>query len=533
MRFELDLAALDALPSDQRRKALAVLRKQSEAHKRNPLWRFDPLDPNGTGIPHVKQHEWMSAHGAAKRLFLGGNRSGKTTAGVVADIIDACDVEAVPPHLQRYKRWHDPIQMFLVAVDNRAIQTIHLPKFREWCPRDQLVGGTVDRALDKELMRLNFKNGSWIQFMTQRMEVDAFAGASLHRVHFDEEPLYDHGRDIYNECLARLIDHGGDMLITMTPLLGMTWLYDELYLPWERVVGPMTDSGWAERQLDERHRERIFIAKVDMDDNPTLNAEGKAIALAAMSTEEQRSARKAGRFVSFSGKVYDRFDQSVHVIPDAEARKALEPENLQRLAVGVDPGFRHMAGIVYVARTAEQLVVVAELPLKETIIAEVCKRIHLLNDELRVRPHLYPADPAILKRDSQTGKSDQVAFIEAGIPAFPGQNDVRPGINAIRGLLEVNPDTGAPGLVIAASCVELIEEFNRYRWVQPKRTEHAPREQPVKRDDHLLDALRYAIMALPRPEPRPTIDDRPRLARLIDEELEAIRTERHAFSEYV
>jgi hypothetical protein len=89
---------------------------------------------------------------------------------------------------------------------------------------------------------------------------------------------------------------------------------------------------------------------------------------------------------------------------------------------------------------------------------------------------------------------------------------VRPGINVIRGLLERGE------LLIAASCTELVEEFTRYRWVQPKRSEHAPRDAPVKRDDHLLDALRYAVMSLPRPEAVIHADRRPVAERLMDEE---------------
>lgn len=517
-RFQIDLEALNALPADKRRKAIRLLKEHYDAHSRNALYRFDPLDPNGTGIPHIKQHRWLLAHDADRRVFIGGNRSGKTTAGVLADIIDCCDREAIPPHLLAYKRWNRPIQMYCVAVDGRTLETVQLPKFREWTPRDQLVGSSFDKAFDKTLQRLNFKNGSWIQFMTQRMEVDAFAGASLHRVHFDEEPLYEHGQEIFRECVARLIDHGGDLLITMTPLLGMTWLYDRIYLPWERQMGSATE-GYAKFEMDEGAMS-VYLAKVDMDDNPTLDRRGKALALAEYDTEEQRLARKAGKFVSFSGLIYDAFDKGRHVIPDSQARQAIEPKNLQRLAVGIDPGFRHMAGVVWVARTEKQLVVISELALSETIIGEVCKQIHLRNEALGCQPHLYPADPAIAKRDAQTGKSDQLAFVEAGVPVFPGINDVRPGINVIRGLLERDE------LVIAASCQTLIEEFGRYRWVQPKRSEHAPREQPVKRDDHLLDALRYAIMALPRPEiPKPR-DTRPAVQRLIDEEQRLIEKRR-------
>lgn len=523
-RFQIDSAALEKLAPAERRKALRLLKELHEGHRSNPLWRFDPLAPSGSKVPHVKQHDWLSAHDADIRVFLGGNRAGKTTAGVAADIIDCCDADVIPPHLMPYKRWHQPIQMYLVAVDARTLETVQLPKFREWTPSSQLVGSSFDKAYDKTLQRLNFKNGSWVQFMTQRMEIDAFAGASLHRVHFDEEPAHEHGKSLYTEAITRLIDHGGDVLMTLTPLLGMSWFYDDIYLPWEREQ-PSADQGYATQEMrtdDGVFEKKTYLVKVDMDDNPTLDARGKAMALAAYQTKEEREARKSGRFVSFAGLVYDNFSRERHVIPEEVALSALEPETLQRLAVGIDPGFRHMAGVVWVARTQRKLIVVSELALKETIISQVAKEIHLRNHTLGAAPAMYPGDPACLKRDPQTGKSDQLAFIEAGVPIFPGINDVRPGINVIRGLLERGE------LLISASCTTLIEEFGRYRWVTPKRSEHAPRDQPVKRDDHLLDALRYAIMALPRPEIPPEVDRRPAVERLLDEEMALLERQRRA-----
>lgn len=513
VRHYLDLEALEALPPDKRRLALDFLKQQHRGHQNNPLWRFDPLDPNGCGIPHTKQHQWLAAHTTPdgrrtkRRIFIGGNRSGKTTGSIVADIIDCIDRDAVPPHLQQYKVWEPPVKMFLVVVDNRNAETVAIPKLRDWCPKDQLQGGSFARAYSKELNRLHFKNGSWIQVMTQKMEIDAFSGADLHRVHFDEEPLYDHGRAIYSECMARLIDHNGDMLLSMTPLLGMTWVYDELFLPWQRQVGEAAESGFAEVQDAP-----TYMTLVEMDDNPTLDPEGKAATMATFKTEEERQARMRGRFVSFSGRIYDGFDPSVHILPDADIMERVLSPRCQMKVVGLDPGFRHQAGAVWVAMDDEGVYVFSELGLQETIVGSVANQIHLRNQALELVPDLYVADPAIMRRDHQTGKSDRDAYAEAGIYTALGVNDVRPGINVIRGLIAEGK------FFMAASCTELKEQFIRYRWVTPKRSEHAPRDTPVKRDDHLLDALRYAVLSLPLPEARQVRDTRPRHQRLMDAE---------------
>jgi phage terminase large subunit len=52
-------------------------------------------------------------------------------------------------------------------------------------------------------------------------------------------------------------------------------------------------------------------------------------------------------------------------------------------------------------------------------------------------------------------------------------------------------------LFIQNNCTHLIDELQKYRWKKPPRTGEDGREAPVKRDDHLMDALRYAVMSRP------------------------------------
>lgn len=521
-RFEFDQAAFDALPPDERRAALRAMAEMAGGHRDNPLWRFDPLDPNGSGVPHWPQHRFLSSwHQGDKlmkyRLFVGGNRSGKTTGGDVADIIDCIDRDAVPPHLQAYKRWEPPISMYLVAVSQRAVEQIHLPVFREWCPKGQLVGNSVDKAMNKEFSILHFKNGSRIQFMTQKMEVDVFQGTALHRVHFDEEPLYDHGFDIYTECMQRLVDYNGDCLLTFTPLNGMTWVYDKLYFPWlQQQDDASTNEGFADLDVGP-----IYLTTVSQDDNPTIDEDGKAAAMAAAKTDEERQARKLGRFVSFAGKIYDDFSTSRHLVPDEEVLDRIHGKP-QIVLGGLDPGFRHMAGVLWGCLDEDGLWVYPELALERTVIGDVCREVAVTESSLKLPKVVFMADPAIAKIDAQTGKTDQQAYHEAGMLTRASNNDVRAGINAIRGLLAQDR------LHIGAGCDVLIEQFNRYRWRKAGRAEDDAPERPVKRDDHLLDALRYLVMALPIIEVEPAADNRSRMQRLLAADVQRSRVTKDA-----
>lgn len=519
-RFDFDQAAFDALPPDLRRKALQAMAEMAGGHKTNPLWRFDPLNPNGIGTPHWPQHRWLSAWRTPEgrnvkfRLMAGGNRSGKTTAGDVADIIDACDREAIPPHLQAYKRHDPPNHGYLVAVSQRAVEKIHLKKFMEWCPKDQLVGNSLSKAFNKEYSTLHFKNGSTISFLTQNMEPEVFQGTDLDWIHFDEEPLYDHGLELFTESMQRLVDRNGDVRLTFTPLNGMTWVYDKLWLPWamQQPDKEASNFGYATTEFNG-FQFPVYCEMVEQDDNPVIDDEGKAAALAMARNDEERAARQSGRFVSFAGKIFDGFSRSKHIVPDDAVFDRYRSGHLQAFLGGLDPGFRHMAGVIWVGLDDDGVWVGPELGLAQTVIADVAKEIQVTQLTHDLRSTIFLADPAIAKIDAQTGKTDQQAYAEAGILTRPANNSVRHGINAIRSLL------GADRIHVAASCEVLIEQFNRYRWKSTGRSEDDAPDRPVKRDDHLLDALRYAIMALPIPEVVGAADERTKLERLLSQDL--------------
>lgn len=490
----VDIAALQGLPPREREIAEKELLALERAYQRNPLLAY---------APHPKQIEFHAPPHPPLRALFGGNRSGKTHSVVVDSVIQAVDRDFVPGHLAAYRRWEPPFYCRFVTPDlTNTLEGVVLQKLREWCPVDQLKGGSFDRAWDKVLRMLRFKNGSWFQFFSNDQDRDKFGGAALHRVVYDEEPR----ADIRQECLMRLIDYGGEELFALTPLSGMSWLYDDVYEPWER--GELQDG-------------RVVV--VDMDDNPHLDEIAKTRVLQGLSLEE-RQARKSGRFVHFAGLVYPQFSRARHVIPTPQTLQI--PPGAEVFA-GIDPGVRHMAAVLFAYLDEDDhLVVFDEVALQGHTVAQVCKEIHARNVRWKVQPRWYVIDPAAKNKSHQTGRSDQQEFADHGIYTIPGQNSVSAGINRVKERID------ADRLHVMAHCSELRGEFKRYRWVSnSSRTEDDARERPVKRDDHLLDALRYIVMQRPlAPEaliPKQTMTMKDRLLRASLERLRFPRTPEH------
>lgn len=511
--YEVNRAALERLSPSERKATQDRIAAYARAHKENPLWHFQP---------HYRQIQFLGSRDPIK-LFLGGNRSGKTTCGIVDDLIQAVDRDALPPHLQQFKFWEPPFKCRVIVPDfTQTLQGVTLMKLREWAPLHQLAGGSFDEAYDARDHMLWFANGSFFQFMTFEQALDKFQGADMDRIHYDEEPP----ERIRRENQMRLIDRDGQEMYTMTPLSGMTFTFEAFYEPWEKLQAPGFEEDQSLEQVSvELPQGRTTVVTVDMDDNPHLNeaAKRRIIEDPTMSNEE-RQARKKGRFISFAGLVYGlSFRKEQNVVVDVGPPRETEDGTVGGVPVGadvfvgIDPGIRHMAAVVWCWLTPEnEMVAFDELAIKDETIAEVCQQIHLKNAQWKVIPRWYVIDPASRNRTAQTGRSDQMEYADHGIYALPGQNAVPTGISRVKALFENawrqitqfirtpgDLPSDPPSLYVSERCDTLLEQLKRYRWAAPSRSEDDPKERPVKRDDHLLDALRYVVMSRPTPPEKP------------------------------
>ena len=107
---------------------------------------------------------------------------------------------------------------------------------------------------------------------------------------FDEETP----RDIWEECFVR-VEAGRKLyrILTMTPVMGMTWVYDELYLN--------TDNP------------NVHLVTATWQDNPWLTKEQKE-EMARGLTEQALQVRREGKFIRLTGLVCPWFDRGVHVV---------------------------------------------------------------------------------------------------------------------------------------------------------------------------------------------------------------------------
>lgn len=420
--------------------------------------------------PHEKQVRFHKSP-AKKRLYIGGNRSGKTVAGTVEDIY-----YLQGRHPDR-KVPEPPVRGRVVCVDwTYGIGQIIIPKFKQWIPPSLLIDGSWDRSYSASDKVLTCSNGSTVEFMTYEQDVDKFAGTSRHFVHFDEEPPYP----IWNENLMRLIDVNGDAWLTMTPVMGMTWVYDKLYEPGLAQV-PGSD---------------IDVIIVDMTENPYLPVDAAVKFLAGLD-EDERKARAHGQFVQIGGLVYKTFNKNDHVIPVADPKTF--PRGTE-FYMSMDHGYNNPTAWLWHAVLPDSTVITFDEHYKSEMIVEE----HVA--AIKAKGKYYETatilgDPAIAQRSGINGTSIQTEYAERGVYIGLGNNDVVTGVNKVNSYFKTNPKTGKPYWQITENCVNLVSELQRLRWKtyssQKAQYDNNRREEIHKKDDHACDSARYFFSIMP------------------------------------
>lgn len=452
------LTYLSELPSDKKELIAPDLLALYELREQNPLMFFEP---------YPKQSEFLSSKSFMKAFF-GGNRAGKTSIGIVDDLIQCCDRSVIPEALQKYKRWEPPFYCRIVSPKFGINEGVVLDKLRDLCPKSQLHSGSFDKAYDKVHRKLRFQNGSWIVFNTADQDRDAHAGVKLHRVHFDEEPEGEHGFEIFKENRNRLADFfpESQAMFTMTPLFGLSWTYDEVY--------------------ERREDPDVFCIVASMLDNPYIPKEFVEQQLSGLSREE-RQALVEGKFVHFHGRVLEGFSDEHLVDPPSRS-------HIRRLStyVGIDPGITQ-GGVIWCGFDRDNhLLVFDEYYPKDKDIPSIAAKIRETNKLWDIEP-IYVIDPSARNRQLTNLESVQGEFYRQGIYPIAGQNDRLAGILQLRARLE------AKTLLIARNCQALRDEIKRYVIARDEETERlkakgAPGTFATMGADHLIDPLRYVAM---------------------------------------
>lgn len=413
---------------------------------------------------HKKQ---IAFHKCKKRnrWVFGGNRSGKTECGAVEVVYLACGNHP-------YKK-NKLTSGWVVSLSRQVQRDVAQRKILEYLPASciekiVMVSGGQDSAengiIDFILVRSQVGGISKIGFKSCDQGREKFQGTSLDYVWFDEEPPYD----IYLECKMRVLDRCGEIFGTMTPLKGLTWVYNTIY-------------------LNDKNDNEIWYETMEWADNPFLSKKEIESMTKSLPAEEIES-RRYGKFMQNGGMVYSEFDENVHVIEPFEVPMEWQDN------ISIDPGLHNpLSAHFYAVDYDGNVYVVAEHYQAQKTVeyhAEKIKKIARdLNWKTDSKGFLRAIIDSAAKQKTLASEKNVVElFYENGILVNPQvDKDMFAGISTVKSYLKTAD--GSTRLFIFKNCVNLIREIKNYWW--------GDGDLPIKKDDHALDELRYYLMTKP------------------------------------
>lgn len=392
------------------------------ARRRNEekIYYFTPNSQN--------QYNYLIGNELTK-FYLTGNRHGKTTAMVVDKILKALGEHP----LQKAGLFpKPPLQIRIVCTDfSSGIEKVVEPILLDWYPKDKVEKYKFN---DKILV---FKNGSYIELMSNEQDLNKFFGASRTIVSCDEETK----KEIWDENKKRVLDQGGWMEITMTPDIkkGLTWTYNELLLK---------DGEDGIRV----YRGTTYDNKDNIPEQALKDWESKL-------TKDEKEVFIYGNYLPLSGFAVTLIPEW-HIIPPLQVR----PQSWLRLRsidVGgsgdsASPTACLWASIENKGDTFIMHIEDEYEGWKKTITENAGK----IKDKTKYTIYQSFIDPISgKKRSLDSGKRVMDSYRDAGIYTVAGLVNVELGLNNINELMLFNDKIQSVRLKVHSNCVGLIQEM--------------------------------------------------------------------------
>ena len=469
-----DPARLMRLSREQKEELIALVERKQQIASRTKIRTYYPEVGPLSRDKYTKHMEFFEAGKAHReRLMLAANRVGKTEG--VGGYEMALHLTGQYPSWWKGRRYDKAIRAWAAGDTGKTVREILQSKLLgpvgAWgtglIPGDsisRIVRGTGGVADTVEIVYVRHVSGtdSMLIFKSYDQRREAFQGTEQDVIWLDEEPSLE----IYVECLMRTMTNNGMLMLTFTPLYGMS----------EVVLQFLPDGQLPANTNDIAGR---FIVMATWDDAPHLSKEAKDELWRSL-PPFQRDARSKGIPQLGAGAIYPVPESDLLVAPFAI------PSHWPR-GYGMDVGWNNTAA-VWGALDREHDILYLDSEYKR---GQAEPSIHTA--AIKARGDWVPGfiDPASRGRSQRDGSQLLNDYKQLGLQLQLADNGVESGLYAVWNRMS----TGR--LKVFRSMQQWLAEFRLYRRDEKGRV--------VKDNDHLMDCTRYLESRLARMLVKPPV----------------------------
>jgi phage terminase large subunit-like protein len=454
----------DKLNASQQEEMIQALGVLADDQKYNKFKNFFPTEGVYRRELYKKHIDFFRAGAKYKqRGFIAANRVGKSEAGAFET---TCHATGDYPDWWEGKRFHQPTLIWAggdTAVTCRDIlQKKLLGEIGDlgsgMIPKDLIVETKTKRNVADaiETIRVKHVTGgvSTIVLKSYEQGRSSWHGPEVDFIWIDEECP----QDVYGEALIRTMTTKGCVILTFTPLSGLTDL----------VIDFLENS----QETDTKYPK--YITNVTWDDVPHLSVDEKEEMLAG-TPPNLRDARSKGEPTHGAGRIYPLTTEEVVCDP-------IQIPKYWRKAFALDVGWNNTASVWGAWDESNDIIYI----YSEYKQGEQQPIVH--SQAIKSRGDWIKGciDPASRGRAQADGEKLFEMYTNSENRGGCGLNLI-PATNAVdAGIYEVWERLSTGRLKFFKTCTMLLREFNLYYRDDKGRI--------VKKNDHLLDALRYLMM---------------------------------------
>lgn len=395
-----------------------------------------------------------------ERLMLAANRIGKTEG--VGGFEMTLHLTGIYPAWWTGKRFDKPVSAWGAGDTGKTVREIIqfklLGPYHEMgiglIPQHLIVKTTAKQGIPEAVDTIYVKHISGgiseISLKSYDQKRHSFQGTEKDVIWLDEEPPLE----IYTECLLRTMTNNGILMLTFTPLMGMS-----------ETVMAFLPNGSAEERADGSK----FVVMATWDDAPHLSEEVKKELWNSI-PPFQRDARSKGVPQLGSGAIYP-MPESDFVVDDFPI-----PDHWPR-AYALDVGWNRTAALWGATNPDTKVTYFYSEHYKGQ--AEPIIHATAIKDRGEWIPGVI--DPAARGRSQKDGSQLVQDYIDLGLDLEFAFNGVESGIYEVWQKLSIGQ------LKVFKSMSNWLYEFRLYR-----RDEKG---HIVKTNDHLMDDTRYFVMS--------------------------------------
>lgn len=443
-----------------------------------------PSSADGSRSPLPKQNQFMKAaldeKGPSYILYSGGVGSGKTLIGCVTVLTMAF------LHSGDY---------LVCRLFNPELKLTTYKTFLEICPKELI----AEHRVADQIIKIKSLDGGISNVIFRGLEEpDKHRSLNLCAAYIDEASQVS--EEAFTLLQSRLRGKHYRKILGTTNPNGHSWLY----------------RYWIKKDFANANAKKQFFSVHAASTENLHLPEGYVQNMLDLWSEERIKREVMGSWDAFQGQIYTEFERAKHVVKPFKI-----PDEWTRF-VGLDHGYRNPTAAIYCAMDYDgRIYVYREFYQSEWIIEEIVKGRRDTNQpgliELTAKEKIEGIwiDPSTkANRGKDSDFTTYLEYLPKDWALVPANNEVANGIDRVKQLLKPHERTGEPRLLFFDTCTNLIEQMSQYKYEELTPGQEMGKnikESPVKKDDHAVDALRYAIMS--RPE-EPKKDDLKIKARL-------------------